>query len=159
MILYIDKRKDICCAAPLIVNENDEIQYSVKKNPTILSLLLGRFKILQAFVPFKKYFQKHINFHKDYRKDEIQSSYLSGCFLIVKSTTYHAIKGFTKEFFLHLEDADFSRKCSLIGRTIHLPKAKVIHKWERGSHKSIIQMFHLTKSIWVYLSIWGIKLY
>lgn len=159
MILELNNRSDISCVAPLIVNEADEIQFSAKKNPTFLSLLIGRFKILLIFSFFKKYYENHINLDKNYRKDEIESTYLSGCFLIVKSETYHKIGGFSDMFFLHLEDADFSRRCSLIGKTIHLPIAKVTHKWARGSHKSIIQMFHLTKSLLVYSRIWGVKLF
>ena len=103
MLLEIKNRREISCAAPLIINEKSAIQYSAKKNPTIASLLIGRFKILFIFPFLKNYYLKHINFDKDYLNQEIESSYLSGCFLIVKASIFSHINGFSNKIFLHLK--------------------------------------------------------
>lgn len=146
------------CWAPLIINKFGDIQYSAKSNPTILSLLLGRFSILRKFNFFNKYYKKHINFHLDYTKNKIKSSYLSGCFLVVKSKIYFKVHGFDERFFLHLEDADFSRKCSRFGNITHNPSCTVMHEWARGSHKSYIQTYHLIFSMFKYFFKWGFKI-
>ena len=150
---------DSLCIAPLIRDSKGCIQYSAKTNPTILSLLLGRFKMLQKINIFKKYYIQHTNKYKDYTKDKIRSSYLSGCFLLVKSNIYKKIQGFDPIFFLHLEDADFTRKCSQYGKVIHNPSCTITHRWARGSHKSFKQMFYLLISTFKYFKKWGFVIF
>lgn len=150
---------DFICTAPLIRDSRGFIQYSAKLNPTILSLLLGRFKLLQKINIFKNYYIKHTNRDFDYTKEKIKSSYLSGCFLLVKSHIYQKIKGFDPIFFLHLEDADFTRKCSKYGKVIHNPSCTITHRWARGSHRSLIQMFYLFISTLKYFKKWGFVIF
>ena len=121
---------------PFGINDKGETQYSAKKNPTLLSLLLGRFNFLSYLKIFDDYQKIHKNQMKNYKKEIIQSSYLSGCFLIIKATIYIKVKGFDNRYFLHLEDADFTRMCSSYGLVLHDPTLRVVHKWARGSHKS-----------------------
>tara|TARA_Y100000589_G_C27121641_1_gene616728 strand:- start:382 stop:1185 length:804 start_codon:yes stop_codon:yes gene_type:complete len=152
------KSNDIC-TAPLIKNEFGEIQFSFKNNPTFLSLLIGRFQFIRGINYFDKYYKRHINYYKNYTSEKISSTYLSGCFLIIKSNIYYAVKGFDPNFFLHLEDADLSRKCSLYGNVTHDPSCTIIHKWARGSHNSIWQMLILLKSMIKYFRKWGFVLF
>ena len=147
------------CVAPLVINQTNEIQYSVKKNPTLLSLLIGRFNFLTSFKIFDDYQKIHLNKIRNYKKEKIQSSYLSGCFLIIKSNIYKKVGGFDNRYFLHLEDADFTRMCSYHGIVIHDPTLKVIHKWARGSHKSIRQMLCLLISLFKYFRKWGFVIF
>ena len=158
---YVEKFSisDYVCISPLIKNPSGKVQYSVKKNPTVLSLLLGRFKILRKIRIFKNYYEDHINYNYDYLKNKIESSYLSGCFLLVKAVTYHKVKGFDSRYFLHLEDADFTRTCSVEGKVIHNPECTVFHEWARGSHKSVKQMFFLLNSMFIYFKKWGFKIF
>ena len=147
------------CVAPLILNENGRIQYSAKNNPTLLSLILGRFKFFRIFFILDMYYKKHINYYKNYQKEKIKSSYLSGCFLIVKSECFYKVNGFDKRYFLHLEDADFTRMCSNFGEVVHDPSLKIIHRWARGSHKSLKQMFCICISLIKYFLKWGFKVF
>ena len=130
------------CTSPLIRNLNGQIQYSVKSDPTFLSLILGRVSFLQKIRFFK-----------------IKSSYLSGCFLLIKAKIYKKINGFDSRYFLHLEDADFTRMCSKYGLVLHDPSCTITHKWARGSHKSIKQMFYLIISLYKYFSKWGFVIF
>ncbi len=152
-------RGNSVCIAPLIKDLSGNIQYSAKHNPTLFSLLVGRFHFLQRFSIFKQYIIKHQNRDKNYSSEEISSQYLSGCFLLIKASCFFAVRGFDMRFFLHLEDADFVRRCSFIGDTYHSPQISVVHRWARGSHKSIKQMFFLVVSLLKYFIKWGIVLY
>ncbi len=160
LLEYAIKNKNkYSCIAPLIYLEDGSIQYSAKKNPTIIDLIISRFSIFRRIKLLKTRYEYYINFEKDYRKDYILSTYLSGCFLLIPSKIYRKIGGFTDKYFLHLEDADITRKCAKFGKTLHIPKSSVIHKRGRGSHKSIKQQFNLIKSIFIYFKIWGIVLF
>lgn len=147
------------CVAPLVVNEREQIQYSVKKNPTLLSLFIGRFKCLRALKKIDLYYKYHVNFIRNYKSEKINATYLSGCFLIVKSSIYKKVAGFDNRYFLHLEDADFTRMCSSFGNVLHDPSLKVVHKWARGSHKSLRQMICLFISLIKYFRKWGFELF
>ena len=151
-------KSDFVCTAPLIRNKNGEIQYSAKNNPSILSLLIGRFSVLRNIRFFNNYYKNHINLCFDYTYDHIKCSYLSGCFLLIKSKTFFKIRGFDERFFLHLEDADISRRCSIEGEVVHDPSCTVIHYWARGSHKSFKQVFFLIISMIKYFLKWGFKI-
>ena len=148
----------VSCVSPLIANESGDIQYSAKRNPTFLSLLLGRISLLRRLKFFARYDSWHKNLSHDYRGSCIDCSYLSGSFLVVPSFYYSRVGGFCESFFLHLEDADLVRRLSNVGRTLHNPIGRVTHLWARGSHRSVSQMILLARSYLVYCGIWGFSI-
>ena len=159
LLLWVVHNKNISCAAPLLLNPSGSIQYSAKKNPTLLSLALGRLRFFCNIPILSKYDRWHKNMTHDYCSDCFESSYLSGSFLVIPSWAYRRINGFSAKYFLHLEDADIVRRLSLVGLTVHNPIGKVVHLWARGSHKSLSQTIHLLHSIFTYFSIWGFRLF
>jgi GT2 family glycosyltransferase len=156
---WLVSRPTVACLAPLIVSPIGTIQYSAKRNPTVLSLALGRFYGLARLGLLCRYDANHRNLDKDYTRDCIPSPYLSGCFLIIPSRFYSRVGGFCSQFFLHLEDADLVRRLSFVGETLHNPIGTVIHLWARGSHGSLAQTFRLIQSSITYFRIWGLKIF
>ena len=159
LLLWLARNKSISCAAPLLLNPSGSIQYSAKKNPTLLSLALGRLRFLCNLPILSKYDKWHKNMSHDYCSDCFESSYLSGSFLVIPSWAYRRVNGFSAKYFLHLEDSDIVRRLSLVGSTVHNPIGKVVHLWARGSHKSLVQSIHLLQSMFTYFSIWGFRLF
>ena len=159
LLQWVVHNKNISCAAPLLLNPSGSIQYSAKKNPTLLSLALGRLRFLCNLPILSKYDKWHKNMSRDYCSDCFESSYLSGSFLVIPSWAYRRVNGFSEKYFLHLEDADIVRRLSLVGSTVHNPIGKVVHLWARGSHKSLSQTIHLLHSMFTYFSIWGFRLF
>lgn len=150
----------LALAAPLIVDQQGTIQLSCKKNPTILSLFLGRFSCLQQISYFRSYMRQNRNEDKLYASQSIQSTYLSGCFLCARPSYYELVDGFDERYFLHMEDADLCRSIAQEqGLVMHLPIAEVCHRWARGSHKSLFQTLHLTKSALKYFLKWGFQFF
>ena len=156
---YITSNQEIKCSAPLIILPNGDIQYSAKKNPTFISLLVSRFSFFQKIYILKKYLNINQNRSKNYKKEFIETSFLSGCFLTFPSDLYFKIGGFSNKYFLHFEDADIVRRCSKEGLTIHCPYGKVTHVRGRGSHKSLSQQIHLLNSYIKYSKIWGFRFF
>ncbi len=156
---FITYSNDISCAAPLIYLPNGKIQYSAKRNPTMFSLLISRFSIFQKLPILKKYLDLNQNKNQDYKKEFIQSTFLSGCFLAFPSEIYKRIKGFSDRYFLHFEDADIVRRCSHQGRSVHCPLGQITHIRGRGSHTSFFQQYHLIISYIRYSKIWGFSLF
>jgi GT2 family glycosyltransferase len=149
---------DYACVAPLILLESGAIQYSVKHDPTVLSLLLGRFECLKRFNLLRKYDSWHKNLGCDYSSAVIPSTYMSGCFLLIPAWAYDRVGGFCEKYFLHVEDADIVRRLSTVGSCLHNPIGVVVHGWARGSHSSLSQILSLLKSFLLYSWIWGFRL-
>ena len=160
MIDFINQKenKKIVCIAPLIFNEKKIIQYSAKQNPTILSLLISRIKPLERIGILKKYISKNQNRSKTL-SSIFESEYLSGCFLLIRAISFSEINGFDETYFLHFEDADLTRTLSKLGKCIHYPYSQIIHRWNRGSHKSFRQTILLIQSMINYFRKWGLKLF
>ena len=157
-LIWFHSSSGISCAAPLILNPPSNIQFSVKTNPTFLSLFLGRLPVFKKFQPFFRYYANHIHLNMSYRSMILSSTYLSGCFMAFTPNIYSSLQGFDKRFFLHLEDADITRRASQLGSIIHNPIGVVYHRWARGSHKSFKQSLLLLKSYYTYVRIWGFSL-
>ena len=156
---FSGRLNSFACVAPLILLPNGTIQYSAKKNPSLLHLLVSRVSSLRIIPFLSNSFKSYVNSSRDYRSELIHSSYLSGCFLLLRTSTFFAVGGFTHSFFLHLEDADFVRKCSSILPCVHYPYSYVTHLWARGSHNSMKQMLYIAHSFILYSRIWGFALF
>jgi GT2 family glycosyltransferase len=156
---WLVSKPSVACLAPLIVGSTGAIQYSAKRNPTVLSLALGRFHGLTRLGFLCRYDAYHRNLDKDYARDCIPCSYLSGCFLIIPSRFYSQVGGFCSQYFLHLEDADLVRRLSRVGEALHNPVGTVTHLWARGSHKSLAQALRLIQSCITYFRIWGLRIF
>ena len=154
---FLRQNPSFVAISPLIKDSYGTIQYSAKSNPSFLSLLLGRFSFLRAIPLFKAYYSLHINSNLNYSASLIPCSYLSGCFIVFRSSAYEMIDGFDESFFLHLEDADISRRLTHLGTVAQVPFVSVVHRWARGSHKSLFQTICLIKSYFYYISKWGFK--
>ncbi|EDY38609.1 glycosyltransferase, putative [Cyanobium sp. PCC 7001] len=155
---WVASNPEAACAAPLVVGDDGVIQYSAKHNPTLLSLALGRFPCLKAVPGCRRYDRWHRNAGRNYTQEMIASPYLSGCFLVMSARAYQAVGGFCPRYFLHLEDADLSRRLSALGLTVQNPIGRVVHRWARGSHRSLRQTVSLLRSMLVYASLWRLPL-
>ena len=157
LLEWASANRHVPCVSPLILNPGGLIQYSVKHNPTFISLILGKFSFLNRFPFLARYDRWHRNLDRDYEHECIAATYLSGCFLVIPSIWYLKIGGFCESYFLHLEDADIVRRLSRYGDCMHNPIGSVLHQWARGSHRSPVQMMHLMHSFIVYMFTWGFK--
>ena len=70
--LWISRQSKYSCVAPLILLRDGQIQFSAKKNPTFLSLLIGRLHWLKTYKVFSTYDKWHKNMSCDYSRDIIQ---------------------------------------------------------------------------------------
>jgi GT2 family glycosyltransferase len=154
MIEYMDNNKSVGMISPLIVNTDLSIQYLCKTNPTVFDMLIRR--ISPKLFPKRqdKYVLKETGYNQ-----VINIDYASGCFMMFRTSIFKEIKGFDDRFFMYLEDADITRRVNQVSNAIFYPKARVIHAWERGNHKSFKLALITVESMIVYFKKWGLKLY
>lgn len=152
MVEYFEENKDVGMLSPLILSQDLSIQYLCKTNPTVFDMLIRRVSPNLLKKRQDKYIMKETGYDKI-----MQLEYASGSFMIFRTDIYKKIKGFDESFFMYLEDADITRRVNQISKAIFFPNARVIHAWERSSHKSFKYAKITIQSMIVYFKKWGWK--
>lgn len=135
---------------PKIVYETGEDQYGARLLPTPLNLFARRFSPSFA----KKLDRKYLL--KDYLLDEpCFVPYLSGCFMLFRSSALLDLKGFDERFFMYMEDVDLSRRCAKMFGTMYYPHAQIVHVHEQASYKNKQLLKAHLKSAIQYFNKWG----
>lgn len=80
-----------------------------------------------------------------------------GSFLVVRSELFKDLGGFDDNFFMYCEDADLCRGVNQVSKLMYFPGARVIHKWEAGSHRNKTLFKYHVQSMKYYFKKWGWK--
>ena len=158
---FMEKNKNVSLVQPLIKSYPDgSIQKVCKNNPTLLIQILRGFfnPLLKKIKLFSRYNDWYEMDKLAYGKDYINSEFLSGCFMFFRIEDLNTIGWFDEKFFMYLEDADITRRLSLIGKCIHKPDISVGHVWERGSHKNFKLRLIAIYSYFIYSLKWGLQI-
>jgi len=158
----MDNRKNIAMIQPLIKDPNNgEIQKLCKRNPTFFNQFIRAF--LGKFMHKISFLKNYNNWFEmneiAYRNIEVESEYLSGCFMFVRRENLDNVNWFSEKYFLYLEDADLTRKLTTTGKCIHYPFLSIMHVWDKGSHKKLSLKLTAIKSFFIYSQDWGFKFF
>lgn len=159
---YLDLNRNIAMVQPLFLNyQNDKIQYLCKKNPTLfIQIIRGFFrKSIEKFSFLYKYNFEYEMRNVAYSNSIIESTYLSGAFMLCRTELLEKINWFDERFFMYLEDADLTRRLSKLGKCVHNPFFKVRHVWAQGSRKNNYLRLIACISFVKYSFKWGLKLF
>ncbi len=156
LVEFMDNHPDIGLVSPKILNDDGSIQYLNKRLPTVFDLFARRFlpKFIQDIPSVRKRLNYYIMLDKGY--DSVQDvPYVTGCFMLFRKSVLDKIGGFDENFFMYLEEADITRRLNQVARSVYYPDASVVHKWARGSHRSIWLTLVTIRSAFYYFKKWG----
>ena len=162
LIKFLDLNKNVAMVQPLICNyEDDNVQYLCKKDPSLLIQIIRGFfrKKINKFSFLYKY-----NFYYEmrnvaYSNSIVESTYLSGAFMLCRTELLDKINWLDEKFFMYLEDADLTRRLSKFGKCVHNPFFKIRHLWAKGSHNNNYLKMIACISFVKYSFKWGLKLF
>ncbi len=139
---------------PKVVYPDGSLQYLCKLLPTPVDLLLRRF----AFGPLKRVQNARAE------KFELRNSgynrvmdipYLSGCFMLFRTSALRRVGLFDERFFMYPEDIDITRRMHAEFRTVFFPGATVVHDHAKESYKTFRALrIHVSNSM-KYFNKWG----
>lgn len=153
IIEYMENTENVGMVIPRIVDENGELQKVYRKELTVFDMFIRMF----CSGLFKRRQAKHTLQDKDYTKT-FQVPFGQGSFLVIRTELFRELEGFDDGFFMYIEDADLCKRVNQKTRLMYFPGAEVIHKWEKGSHKSkTLFKYHLNSMLY-YFKKWGIKI-
>lgn len=150
----IDFMEETGCgmAVPRMTDEEGNLLKVYRRELTVFDMFIRMF----IKGGFKKRRAYHTMQDMDYSKP-FPVPFAQGSFLLIKTDLYKELKGFDERFFLYMEDADLCMRVNRVSNLLYCPYTTVIHKWEKGSHKSInLFSLHLS-SMFKYFTKWGIK--
>jgi len=154
ILSYMNEENTVGMVIPKIVDENGQIQAAYREYPTILDVFIRMFcKSL-----FKKRQAEHTLQSKDYT-EPFQVPFAQGCFLVIRTEIFKALRGFDDRYFMYMEDTDLCRRVNEKSRVMYYPGASVTHAWEQGSHKNMKLMKIHIKSMLSYFNKWGWELF
>jgi GT2 family glycosyltransferase len=139
---------------PKVVYPDGSTQYLCKLIPTPVDLIFRRF----LFGPLKALARKKAEqFELRFTgyNCEMDVPYLSGCFMLFRSSALKKVGLFDDRFFMYPEDIDITRRMHSQYRTVFFPKATIVHDHAKESYKNKKMLWiHITNLI-KYFNKWG----
>ena len=151
LIAYMEE-SNVGIAVPKLVDEGGEMIKAYRRELTVWDMFI------RMFVPvlFKKRKAYHTMDDMDYTK-AFDVPFAQGSFLVIQTNLYKELGGFDDRFFMYMEDADLCKRVNEVSVVRYFPDTAVVHKWEKGSHKSM-KLFKIhMQSMYRYFKKWGFK--
>ena len=153
LIRFLEKNRQAGCVMPKVYYSDGRIQRLAKLLPSPLDFLVRRMPLGLI----KRVFNKRLELHKaDYENGVFRVPFLSGCFLLFRTSVINKCGFFDERFFMYTEDTDLSRRLWISGYSpYYYGKVSVTHGFEKGSAKNLkLLRIHL-QSAYAYFNKWG----
>ena len=151
LINMMDNDETIGMTIPKLVDEDGNLQDAYRRTPTVFDMFIRMF-VKKGFAKRKAY---HSMRDMDFTK-AFDVPFGQGSFLLIRTQLWKELCGFDDQFFMYMEDADLCRRVNKVSRLVYCPNAQVIHKWEKGSHKSAKLFKYHVRSMCQYFGKWGL---
>lgn len=152
LIEFMEKSPDCGMCIPKIMTRDGELQKAYRRELTVSDMFIRMF----IKGGFKKKRDHHTMQDMDYSKP-FNVPFAQGSFLLARTELLKKVGGFDDRFFLYMEDADLCKRVNEVSSVMYCPYAKVIHKWEKGSHKNRKLFKYHVSSMNKYFKKWGWK--
>lgn len=137
IIDHLKANPDIGCVAPLMFSEDGCQQDVYRRELTLIDFFVRYIPRIFAKISFIKN-RNDWHLMKDVPKDKpFECEFIQGSFLVLPTPLFKSINGFDKRYFMYVEDADLCKRIRQTQKVVCFPDCKVIHKWEKASHKNL----------------------
>lgn len=139
---------------PRVTYPDGRLQYLCKLIPTPADLIIRRF-LRGPFGEFAQRIAEDFELRFTGYNSEMDVPYLSGCFMLFRTSALKKVGLFDERFFMYPEDIDITRRMHSQFRTLFYPATTIIHDHAQASYKSMKMLWiHLTNLI-KYFNKWG----
>ncbi len=154
MIHFMDQHPDVGQLMPKVVYPDGRLQHLCKLLPTPADLFLRRF-MHGPFWPFAEQHAERFELRFSGYDRVMEVPYLSGCFMLFRTSALRRIGLFDERFFMYPEDIDMTRRVNARYRTLFFPGATVVHDHGRESYKTARALWIHMMNLVRYFNKWG----
>ncbi len=153
MMTFLLEHPDVGAIAPQIVDEEGNIQDSVREYVTVPRFISRQIKRIL--------FRKELILDPNIDYNRLQTvDWAIGAFIMVSRAAYNETKGLCEDYFMYAEDLDWCTRIREAGfEVVYYPDAKIIYKGSRSARKSSFYMKIFLKSHFIYWrrfgALWG----
>jgi GT2 family glycosyltransferase len=151
LINFMDSNCDIGICMPKILFPDGSIQHLCKLLPTPFDLFLRRFIPDYLFSSMRQLY----DFRFTNYNIIMDVPFLSGSFMLARTSILRKIGGFDPSFFMYMEDVDLCRRVLPHARVVFYPLATAYHRYEKGSYRSARLLYYHLRSAVAYFNKWG----
>jgi GT2 family glycosyltransferase len=152
LVGFMDAHPNAGLCMPRVRYPDGRIQRLCRLLPSPLDLIGRRFF---GWSLWAKSRNERYEFH-DWNYDSVASfPFLSGCFMMMRSSVLHAVGGFDERYFLYAEDLDLSRRIHACSETLFVPHVEVVHEYRSEGSRGIRRLLYGIKSLSQYFHKWG----
>ncbi|OQB43824.1 MAG: N-acetylglucosaminyl-diphospho-decaprenol L-rhamnosyltransferase [Parcubacteria group bacterium ADurb.Bin159] len=163
LISFLNNNPKVGLVGPALYYPNGKLQYSARRFPSPLVLIIHR-----TFFKKTKWGQKKLNYYYYGDKDltcPFPVSWILGAALMVRASALKDTGLMNEKFFLYFEDIDWAHHFWQNNWEVYyFPQAKVVHSYQRLSDKGGLLRSVFSPIFWIHLSsaikyflIYGIK--
>ncbi len=151
LLAVMEANTDVAALMPKVFYPDGELQYLCKLLPTPWNLF-GR-----RFLPkcFTRQSKRRFELHDFDYNHTLDIPFLSGCFMLLRSSALNEVGLFDERFLLYMEDVDLSRRLHQKFRTIFYPNVSIVHAHAHGSYKNKRLLYIHIVSSCRYFNKWG----
>jgi GT2 family glycosyltransferase len=144
LLTYMESTLSVGNVMPLVYNVDSTIQYVCRKLPKPFDLFARRF--LPKSWSIKRMFEYEMR-DTGYCKS-MEVPFLSGCFMLIRTSILEKVGLFDESFYLYFEDLDLNRRIGTISKTVFFPEVSIFHIAKRQSYKSwTLTLVHIKSAI------------
>lgn len=151
LLAYMEQNPGVGHLMPKVLYPDGSLQYLCKLLPKPSDLFFRRF--LPASWA-KKSNEKFELRHSGYDKI-MEIPYLSGSFMLLRTSALKEVGLFDERFFMYPEDIDLTRRISRKYKTIFYPNVSIIHHHEQASYKNRKLLYVHLLNMSKYFNKWG----
>lgn len=156
LIKYLDLNREYAAASPLLKNSIGVIQGAqVAKLPSVIRIVVEKpVGILQKVLPISNsWLDSYSPGYTPTRDCDVEQAVAAA--LIIRSSTFQQIKGFSKEYFMYYEDTDLCKKIASIGLKIRFfASANIIHLQGKSIKSNYTRKHYYYQSQDIYFAKW-----
>lgn len=154
MIEFMEGDRSIGQLMPKVMYPDGRLQYLCKLLPTPADLFARRFMI----GPLKRLANsRNRRFELRFTgyNQVMDVPYLSGCFMLFRTSALREVGLFDERFFMYPEDVDITRRMHARFRTVFFPDAVVFHDHAKASYKNLRALAIHSVNMVRYFNKWG----